>query len=370
MSLVMSDLGIPFTPIVSALPASTPFVGPEALERRFGAPFKARIGANESAFGPSPRVREAIAAASAQVSWYGDPENYDLRTEIAKREGVDIDEVVVGAGIDSLLGLIVRMTVSAGTPVVTSLGAYPTFNYQVAAVGGVLHTAPYKDDHEDPDALLALAKETHAPLVFIANPDNPMGTWHSADVIERMVAQVPDGRLLILDEAYSDFAPPNCVPGRLTVSPRVVRTRTFSKAHGLAGARVGYAIAHREVISGINRIRNQFEVSRLSQMAALASLQDPGYIATVLQQVEEAKQDYTAIAKRHGYSVIPSATNFVALDMGDAQLATKMMSGLAERGVFVRMPGAFPLNRCIRVTAGLKEDRKIFEEAFADCHSR
>lgn len=363
----MSSFGIPFIPTVASLPATIPFVGPEALERKLGAPFKARIGANESAFGPSPSALAAMEAEMARVSWYGDPENYELRSAIAEREGVDLDEVVVAAGIDSLLGLIVRMTVVPGTPVVTSLGAYPTFNYQVAAAGGVLHLAPYKDDHEDPEGLLALADAKAAPLVFIANPDNPMGTWHSASVIEQMLSQVPLGRLLILDEAYSDFAPASAIPGRLTDSPCVVRTRTFSKAHGLAGARIGYALGHRDIISGINRIRNQFEVSRLSQVAARASLRDPGYVASVLAEVEAGKQDYKKIAEKHGFSALPSATNFVAIDMGDATMATRTMSGLAERGVFVRMPGVVPLDRCIRVTVGREADRLLFAEAFADC---
>jgi len=363
----MSDTNIPFTALVDSLPASVPFVGPETLERQRGRAFEARIGANESAFGISPKAKEALIAASAEASWYGDPENYDLRSALAEKHGVKMEEVLVGAGIDGLLGNTVRMLAGPGTPVVTSAGAYPTFNYHVAGFGAVLHTVSYKGDAEDPDAILAKMEETGAPLGYFANPDNPMGSWYSADIVQGMIDRVPDGSVLVLDEAYIEFAPDGSAPVIDPSNPKVMRMRTFSKAHGMAGLRVGYVIAHKDLITGINKVRNHFEMSRVAQAAALASLQDTEFLASVIAEVEQGRQEISALADRLGLTALPSATNFVAIDMGrDGDHARAVLKALEERGVFVRMPGVAPLNRCVRVTVGTAQDRALFADRFED----
>ena len=138
-----------FTALVDSLPAAVPFVGPETLERQLGESFAVRVGANESAFGVSPKARQAMVEAIDRVAWYNDPEGYDLRQAIATRHAVSLEEVCLCAGIDEALGNIVRMLVTPGTPVVTSLGAYPTFNYHVDGFGGELHRVPYRDDRID-----------------------------------------------------------------------------------------------------------------------------------------------------------------------------------------------------------------------------
>ena len=201
-----------YTPLVARLPASVPFVGPETQERERGRPFAARLGANESVFGPSPRAIAAMAEAAREAWKYGDSASHELRHALATHHGIAMEHILVGEGIDGLLGNLVRLLVAEGDAVVTSQGAYPTFNYHVAGFGGVLHKVPFKGDHEDPEALIARARETGAKLVYISNPDNPMGSWHGADVIERMIAAVPEGCLLVLDEAYSDTAPEGVIP--------------------------------------------------------------------------------------------------------------------------------------------------------------
>ncbi|MEM6389929.1 MAG: aminotransferase class I/II-fold pyridoxal phosphate-dependent enzyme, partial [Pseudomonadota bacterium] len=261
------------TPLVASLPATVPFVGPETQERALGRGFAARIGANESVFGPSPKALEAIAQAGAEAWMYGDPEAHDLRQALAAHHGVPAEAIMVGEGIDGLLGNLVRLMIAPGDAVVTSDGAYPTFNYHVAGFGGVLHKVPYRDDHEDPDALLGKAKEVGAKLIYLANPDNPMGSWHTASMVEQLIDSLPDKALLILDEAYCDTAPTEAIPDFNIAEPKVIRMRTFSKAYGLAGMRVGYAIGHSELIVGFHRIRNHFGVGRVAQAAALAALQ-------------------------------------------------------------------------------------------------
>lgn len=362
----MSELDIPFTNIVRGLPAAVPFVGPETLERERGQVFRARLGANESAFGVSPHAARAMVDAVEHVSWYADPENFELRATLAERHGVDMDEICVGAGIDGLLGLTVRMTVKPGTPVVTSLGAYPTFNYHVAGFGGVLKTVPYLNDHEDPEALIASVTENQAPLVYLANPDNPMGTWHNAAEIQRFIDRVPQGTIAVLDEAYIEFAPQQTSPPIDTTDSRVMRMRTFSKAHGMAGARIGYAIANRELITGLNKIRNHFEVNRVAQAGALASLDDAAFTANVVTAVSEGRQAIARLAQGLGLASLPSATNFVAVDMGSPARAKAMLQALLGRDVFVRMPGVAPLDRCIRVSVGRQQERALFAQSFTE----
>ncbi|MEL7093143.1 MAG: aminotransferase class I/II-fold pyridoxal phosphate-dependent enzyme, partial [Pseudomonadota bacterium] len=260
------------TPLAVSLPASVPFVGPETQERARDRRFAARIGANESVFGPSPAATAAMADAA---HWkYGDPESFDLRAALATHHGISPENVVVGEGIDGLLGYLVRLFVAPGDAVVTSDGAYPTFNYHVAGFGGTLHKVAYRDDHEDPAALFAKATETNAKLVYLANPDNPMGTWHDGATLTSALDQLPQGTLLVLDEAYIDCAPPGTAPDIAIDDPRVIRLRTFSKAYGLAGARVGYALGPAALITAFNKVRNHFGMNRAAQAGALAALQD------------------------------------------------------------------------------------------------
>lgn len=200
------------TPLAAKLPAAVPFVGPEAQERSRNAPFIARLGANENGFGPSPKAIEAMKNAAADAWQYGDPESHDVRHALAAHHKIDADHIMVGEGIDGLLGLLARLTLAAGDSVVTSAGAYPTFNYHAAGCDAAIHTVPYAGDFEDPDRLIAKARETKAKLIYFANPDNPMGSWHGATTVTKMIQNTPDHSILILDEAYSDLAPPSSIP--------------------------------------------------------------------------------------------------------------------------------------------------------------
>lgn len=355
---------IPETPLAQALPATVPFVGPEAIERRRGRLFQARIGANESPFGPSPRVVQVLRDKAGEAWMYGDPESADLRDALAAGLGCGRDHVVVGEGIDALLGYAVRLYVGAGDAVVTSDGAYPTFNYHVAGFGGDVIKVPYRDDKEDIEALLAAADRAGAKMIYLSNPDNPMGSWHSGAVIEDMIARLPAGCLLLLDEAYVEFAPEDAVPQVSLDDPRVIRMRTFSKAHGMAGLRVGYAFSERDVIRGFEKIRNHFGMNRLSQAAALAALGDSDWLDHVRQQVAMARDHIGAIARDNGLVPLPSATNFVTLDCGaDGTFARRVLEALEDADVFVRMPFAAPGHRCIRVTAAPEADLERFAQA-------
>jgi histidinol-phosphate aminotransferase len=355
-----------FTPLAASLPATVPFVGPEAIERQRGLFVRARIGANESGFGPALSVLARIAEKSGEIWKYNDPENHALTAALGNHLGLKAENFVIGEGIDDLLGLIVRLVIEPGMPVVTSLGAYPTFNFHVNGFGGRLVTAPYRDDREDLDALLALVTQENAPLVYFANPDNPMGSWWDADSVVAFARALPPTTLLILDEAYSETAPEGSIPAAdaLIDLPNVIRTRTFSKAYGLAGARVGYGIGTPGTVSAFDKIRNHFGMPRLSTEAALAALEDQTYLTDVVTRIKAARERIAEIARANNLTPLPSATNFVAIDTGrDGVFARAIVDGLMEHGVFIRMPGVAPLNRCIRVSAGLPADLDLLEEA-------
>jgi histidinol-phosphate aminotransferase len=355
---------IALTALAETLPSSVPFVGPETQERVMGQKFRARLGANESVFGPSPIAIAAMRKAAPEVWKYGDPENYDLREALAQHHGIDPSHIIIGEGIDGLLAYLVRLLVEPGEPVVTSAGAYPTFNFHVTGFGGKLHTVPYVNDHEDPESLIAKATEVSAKIIYFANPDNPMGTWHSADVVNGLINSLPKSTLLVLDEAYVELAPAGTAPALLPETPNVIRMRTFSKAYGMAGARVGYAIGPKKLISAFDKVRNHFGMSNISQVGALAALLDQNYFERVLDNVQKSRKHIAEIAQVNGLKALHSATNFVTIDCGqDGNFARALLQRLIADQIFVRMPNISPLDRCIRVSCGDARAMEAFANA-------
>jgi len=348
------------TQIAQGLPDTVPFTGPEALERRIGLPFRARVGANESGFGPSPKVIEAVRAMAPQMWMYGDPEVFELKAALSAKLGVPVANVVVGEGIDGLHGLIARLVIEPGDVAVTSLGAYPTFNYHVAGFGGRIVFVPYAGYREDLGALAEAARRERAKVIYVSNPDNPMGTWWSAAEISAFIDAVPEETLVLLDEAYCETAPAGTLPPLDIDRPNVIRTRTFSKAYGLAGMRIGYAIGEAGFIKAFDKVRNHFGVTRVSQVAAIAALGDDAWLGSVVERVGAARRRLYAIAQNNGLAAVESATNFVAIDCGrDGSFALKVLKALEGRGVFVRKPGAPGLDQHIRISVGPEAEMDV-----------
>jgi histidinol-phosphate aminotransferase len=352
-------------PAIRAVPATTPFVAPEELARRVGRASLVRLGANESAFGPSPKAIAAMQAALPLISNYGDPESVDLRTALAERHSCKIENIVVGSGVDELLGLICRTYGALGDPVLMSHGSYATFAFQVRGHGLELHTVPpFSDGRVDVEAMLARAREVQPKIVYLANPDNPSGTFIDADVVARLRDGLPSDTLFVLDEAYADFVTSGTLlPQR--IDERTIRLYTFSKMYGMAGARVGYALASRDAIATFQKIRNHFGVNRTAQIGALAALADQAFAKHVVAEVVRGRDEYQAFAERIGVRTLPSQTNFVCFEIGTRQAAEAIMHGLLERGVFVRKPGEPPINGYIRVTVGTPQERELFYEQFS-----
>ncbi len=302
--------------------------------------------------------------AAARDTWmYGDPENFDLKQSLAAHHGCTPAHIVVGPGIDGLLGLLCRLTLEPGTPVVTSLGAYPTFAFHVANAAAPLTRVPYRGDHEDPQALLDAARAQKARLLYFANPDNPMGSHHPAATLLDMVANLPPDTLLVLDEAYADLAPEGAIPDIPADHPQVIRFRTFSKGYGMAGARVGYAIAEPALAQAFDKLRDHFGMSRTAQIGALIALSDQDWLAQVRAEIARGRQRLAAIARANGLNPLESATNFVTIDLcRDGDFARRTLAECQSRGLFIRMPGVAPLDRCIRISIGPEAALDVVEE--------
>ncbi|HLI96970.1 MAG TPA: aminotransferase class I/II-fold pyridoxal phosphate-dependent enzyme [Candidatus Baltobacteraceae bacterium] len=347
-------------PHIEAIPVVTPFVGPEQLMREGGHASLLRLGANESAFGPSPKAVDAMARELPHISWYGDPESYDLRSALAVRHDCSIDNLCIGSGIDDLMGLAVRAFMWPGAVALTTRGTYPTFAYHVTGFGGNLETVQYRNDGTvDIDALVARAKALQPAIVYIANPDNPSGTLLPSTEIARLFEGLPQQSLLFLDEAYADFVDEHSIFPPL-LHGRFLRVRTFSKAYGMAGARIGYVISTPRNVVTFQKIRLHYGVNRNAQIGALASVEDEVFRRHVVQQVAQGREDYHALAASLGTTALRSHTNFVCIDFRSNERATRIMNALLAHGVFVRKPAAPPLDRHVRVSVGTPEERREF----------
>lgn len=354
------------TRVLEGLPANTPFIGPERLMRENGHAALVRLGANESAFGPSPRAVAAMSAQLEKLSWYGDPDSYALREALAAQHNCSIDNLIVGSGIDDLMGLVVRAFVEIGGIAIAAMGTYPTFAYHVAGYGGQLETLRYTNEGEaDLDAIARLAAQIHPAVVYLANPDNPSGAFIDKARVAAFYESLPGETLLLLDEAYSDFVN-DAELLEPTFEDRLVRVRTFSKAYGLAGARIGYALTTPLNCERFERIRLQYGVNRNAQIGALAALQDRRYLEWVVAETAQALREYDTLAHEVGTTTIPSHANFICIDMGNATRATRVMQELLRKGVWVRKPGMPPLDRYVRVSAGTAEMRAAFASAFRE----
>ena len=201
-------------------------------------------------------------------------------------------------------------------------------------------------------------------LICFANPDNPMGSWMSGQRITELLDDLPATTLLVLDEAYSDTAPAEAIPALDITDTRLLRFRTFSKAYGLAGLRVGYALGAKSVVGQFNKMRNHFGVGRLAQAAALGALADQSYLNRTCQRIADARARLAEIAQENGLHALPSATNFVAIDCGqDGDFVRKVLAELIAAGIFVRMPFVAPQDRCIRVSVGPEAQLDAFAAA-------
>lgn len=340
---------VAFASVLAELDITPPFVGPSELERRRGRAYRARLGANECLFGVSPAAMRVVAARCAGAALYSDPTHTELRTVISEAWRISRHHVVVAEGIEGLLGLFVRAIIDPGDVAVTSLGGYPSFDYYLRGCAGKLVHQPYlASATNDLDGLLEAARRHHAKLVYLANPDNPTGTQIAPAEIRRMLDRLPEGCALLLDEAYVEFAEPDRVIPEHEIWPNLIRLRTFSKIYGLAGLRVGFAVAAPAVIDVLGRVCRTFHVSSLALVGALAALDDTEHVERTARHARRVIERYRAEIRGPGVTLYPSVANFVLIDCG--RPSAPIYDQLLRLGVIVRPMAAWGLPNHLRIS--------------------
>ncbi len=329
------------------------------------------LDSNENPFGPSRRAITAMQAALASASSYPEDDCTQLRRKLATFHEVPVDQVLVTAGSTALLSLLCQTLLSPGLNAVTSERSFIVYSMAVHATGAQFVETPMRDDGFDLDAILAAINED-TRIVFIANPNNPTGTVLPAAAIDKFLAEVPGHVVVVLDEAYYEFASYFAARRKIEYShslnylkqgASVMVLRTFSKAHGLAGLRVGYGLGPAELMAYCSRMRNTFSVSSVAQAAALAAMDDTNHIRRVVSNNAGQAQVLGVGLSELGFRVVPTSANFLYCDIGveAAPLAEK----LRGEGISVRPLGGWGAPTCMRVSIGTPEQNRGFLDALS-----
>lgn len=334
----------------------------EELERELGVRDTLKLASNENPLGPSPKALAAVRGQLEGLALYPDGNGFALKSALAEHLHVDQARLTLGNGSNELLELIARAYLGPGREAVFSEHAFAIYALVTRAVGaagraaaanGPEHAQPYGSDL---DAMLAQIND-RTRVVFLANPNNPTGTWIGRDEVERLLQSIPDTVLVVIDEAYVEYS---VVPGYsaalewLTQYPNLLVTRTFSKIYGLAGLRIGYSVSHPEVAEILNRVRQPFNTNTLAQVAARAALGDAEHVANSVRMNTLGLRQLAAAFDERGLAYIPSAANFITVEVGDD--APAVYDGLLREGVIVRPVANYGLPRHLRITVGREED--------------
>ena len=374
MTTVSGSADVPFdaarlaNPATAALRAYDPGHDLPALRRRFGDAI-AELGSNENPLGPSPRALEAMRDALADAWRYPDPRGLALKTALAAKLGVGIDRIVLGNGSHELLMLLAQCFADPAHSVVFSQYGFAVFPIAAAAAGAQPIRVPaLPRSHasaplgHDLDALAA-AVRADTRIVYLANPNNPTGTWFDDAALERFLARVPREALVVVDEAYHEYVEAPGLTSALRFAarhPNLVVTRTFSKAYALAGLRVGYLVADASVVAVIERLRESFNVNHVALAGAEAALADTGHLERVRAFNRDEREWLRAALAERGYTTLPSQTNFLLVDLG--RDADAFERGLFERGVIVRPMGGYGLGQTVRISIGSRaENRRLLD---------
>ena len=338
----------------------------EELEREYGITGSIKLASNENALGPSPKATAAIAAALDKLHRYPDGSCYYLAAKLAAKLGVSQAQLVFGNGSNEIIELLVSTFLSPGQEVITSHPTFLVYQKMVQAQGGVNTVIPLRQMRHDLDAIAA-AITGNTRLIFLDNPNNPTGTIFSVEEFDAFLAKVPDEVIVVLDEAYLDFIRPDLqIDARryLDGTRAVVALRTFSKAYGLAGLRIGYGLMHEEIAGYIHRVRQPFNVNQLAQIGTLAALDDEEHYQKTLRMTWEGMQWLFAEVRKLGCTPYDSHTNFFLIDVGTD--AKKVYEQMLTRGVIVRAMNAYGYPNFIRITVGLQAENERFVAALAD----
>lgn len=342
----------------------------DELEREYGVTNAIKLASNENPWGPSPKAVAAIGAMLHNLHRYPDGSSYSLTEAVARWIGSDTSEIVLGNGSNEVIEFLVKAFVGTGDAVITSHPSFLMYQKFVQVRGGENVVIPLKAMAHDLEAIAAAVTE-RTRLIFIDNPNNPTGTLIAKEAFDRFLAGLPQSVIVVVDEAYVDFVEP---AQRIDILgyiqkpeniPAVVSLRTFSKAFGLAGLRVGFGVMHREVASLLHRVRQPFNVNLPAQAGALAALGDTDHYDRTLRGTAEGRSWLSKAVAKLGCIPYPSHTNFFLIDVkGDA---TKLYEAMLYKGVIVRSMKAYGYPDFIRITVGTAEENQRFVTALVEC---
>jgi histidinol-phosphate aminotransferase len=347
---------IPVPPYVETLQPYLPGKPIEEVEREYGISQVAKLASNENPLGPSPRALAAARQACAQVNLYPDGSAYYLKSALARKLGVPAEEIVVGNGSNEVLELLVRTFLGPDDETLTSANSFVVYKLATHAHGRRCVEVPMIDHAYDLEGLAA-AIGPRTRLVFLANPDNPNGTWFMRPALERFLARVPPEVLVVLDEAYIEYVSEPGFPDGLTLRgkfPHLVVVRTFSKIYGLAGMRLGYGILRADLANYLDRVREPFNTSLVAQAAGVAALSDDEHVARSRALVASERPFLSQGLAALGARVIPSQANFVLAEF-PGRSGKDLFEPLLRLGVIVRPIGG---PSCLRITLGTRAENQ------------
>ena len=352
-------------PWIRAIEAYKPGRPIEEVERELGI-HAIKLASNENPLGPSPMAVEAARRALADANWYPDGAGYYLRKKLSDQLGVEMDRLMLGAGSCELIDLVARTLLTPGDNAVCPEGSFPLYYSAVRATGERLITVPLRAFAIDLEAIAKAASE-RTRVIYLANPNNPTGTMFMADELDAFLSRIPQSALVVLDEAYYEFADRRGYSRSLDLvrsGRNVLVLRTFSKVYGLAGMRVGYAIGPADLLAQLNKVRQPFNVTGVSLAAAQAALDDLEHVGRSVENNRRGLAQLEAGLRAQGVSFVPSVANFMLVHLGPA--TNQIADAMLRLGVIVRPMAWMGFPEAIRVSVGTPAQNDKFLAALAE----
>ena len=339
----------------------------EEVQRELGLDDIIKLASNENPLGPSPKALSAIQNSMIESHRYPDASGYELRKRLSNRFNVNINNVVLGSGSEGIMSTIMRTFLLNDDELVSAQNSFIGFRVLANASGNKIHWVPMKNHHYDLESMADKITD-YTKIVYIANPDNPMGTYITRKEFDAFYSHVPERVLIILDEAYFEYAESReDYPDSMTYRyDNVITLRSFSKAYGLGGIRIGYGFAHDELISNLLKVKAPFEPSALAQVAGHAALDDSGFLSKTVETNERGMNYLREQLEIIGVKYIPSVANFITTIWDSESRATELTKELLKKGVIVRQLNSFGWPAYIRISIGLEKENYRFINALKE----